>query len=346
MGERTTYLPPEALGLTEEMLQESSVTSSSEWEHYTPEFVGTKVQSLDLSATFRQIYSAQKLFQEARISQPEGIIKFKTNLPFEIVFIGDVHLGSIYTDHRAFMATIDRIRKTPNAYIALMSNLIDNGIPSQFPDTMLSNAIPPDKQVVAMRKIVQELDQEGKIIAAVTSPCHEGWTYKKTGQDINALMFGFEGRHFPVLENGGLVHLRCNKVNYTIALYHQVGPYESNFNETHALRQLNRLDLQMKADVVAGGHKHNATAQLVYEGRGKDRKIVAYIRTGTFKGTGVINDQWSIGRYGSTGEPSGESVILWPNQRRMEAHLDFETGILAQECHYLREYNQEKANGE
>jgi len=122
-----------------------------------------------------------------------------------------------------------------------------------------------------------------------------------------------------------------------MALYHMCGPFESNFNETHALRQMNRLNLGMEADIVVGAHKHNATAQMVYEKAGKHRKPVTYIRSGTCKGIGKIHDQWAVGRYGVGGEPTGQSVILWPRKKRMEAHLEFETAMLAHQSHYLYE---------
>jgi hypothetical protein len=312
-----------------EVSEEQKEKAKEEQEHFTPHFVGTQVQTLDMDMLNQQMSDAQKLYQEARISQAEGMVRIKTDRPISIFTVGDVHLGSIYCDHERFVREMATIKETPGAYIVWMSNLIDNAIPSQFPDNMLSNSIPPDKQVVAMRKIVEDLNKAGKVLGAVTSPCHEGWTYKKAGQDINALIFGFPGRRFPVLENGGLLTIKVGKVSYTVALYHQVGPFESNFNETHALRQMNRLNLQMRGDVVVGAHKHFASAQITYEGVGENVKPVAYIRSGTYKGIGKIHDAFSVGRWGTTGEPSAQSVILHADVRRMSVNLEFEAGIQA-----------------
>ena len=339
--EQKTYLPVEAQDMTEEQAQEKQSvrrkTVSKEWEHFVPEFVNTKAQSFDVKAAVKQVETGQKLFTDARLSQAEARIKIPTDLPVSVSLIGDVHFGSIYTEHQEFLDDVETVRRTPNAYAVFMSNMIDNAIPSQFPSNMLANPIPPDKQVLAMRKIAEELNKDGKLLGAITSPCHEGWTYKHTGQDVNALIYGFPDRKFPVLENGGQLHLEVGEQEYTMALYHQVGPFESNFNETHALRQLNRLNLQMKADVVAGAHRHFAAAEMVYEGTGEERKPTAYVRTGTYKGTGEIHDQFSVDRYGATGEPSAQTVELWPKVRRIEVYLEHETGILAHEAHYVME---------
>lgn len=343
MAERLTYLPPEAQGMTEEESQMREAIGhigkdkTGEWDHFTPDFVGTKAQEFDVRQASEQMDRAREMYWDARISQPEGRIKLGTDLPISIFFVGDVHLGSIYTDQKRFLREIERIRVTPNAYIIFMGNLIDNAIPSQFPSNMLANSLTPDKQVIWMRRIIQGLSQEGKVLGGITSPCHEGWTAKHTGQDVNALIYGFPERKFPVLENGGLLHLEMAKAEYTIALYHQVGPFESNFNETHALRQLNRLNLQMKGDIVAGAHRHFAAAEMVFEGTGESCRPVAYIRTGTYKGLDKYRDMFSVDRYGATGEPTGQAVEVWPNQRKMATFLEFNTAIIAHESFYLTE---------
>jgi len=293
---------------------------------------------LSIRGVRKNITEATRGYLEAKVTQPRAEIKFGTELPITIFAIGDVHYGSIYTDTDKFHQDMEEIIATPNAYIVLMSNLIDNAIPAKYPDGMLANAIPPNQQVIAMRKIIQELDEAGKILGAVESPCHEGWTYQVAGQDINKLIFGYEGRQFPILENGGHLDLRFTdgrrtKQKYRMVLYHQVGPFESNFNEVHALKQMNRLNENMQADIIIGAHKHWGATHMSYEG--KERKIVAYIRSGTYKGIGKVPDAWIQQRRGVSGEPSGESVTIYPRKRILDTHLDFETGLLAHEAHYL-----------
>lgn len=330
MAERTHYMPVEALGMTEELAQEVEMRGASQkadWTHFTPEFVDTKVQSLNLDNLFVQEKVVRQNYMEARIGQKEGRVKFNETYPVAIAYLGDLHFGSIFSNSEEIRRKFDIIGNTPNLYAVFMSNLIDNGIPSQFPSNMLNNGITPDKQVVAMRKMIQGLNDKGKVLGAVTSPCHEGWTWKHTGQDINALLFGFEGRKFPVLENGARLHLDFPEFQYMGALYHQVGPFESNFNETHALKQLNRLRQLMQCDFVVGAHRHVGTVEMVFEGNGDHRKEVAYIRSGSEKGTGELHDQWSVGKYGATGEPSGQILRLWGNEKRMSVDLNFDTGV-------------------
>jgi hypothetical protein len=344
---RETYIPVEALGMTEEMAEEAAkakaaLGSKETWAHFTPEFVGTKAQTVDVPIIFDQIAAAQKAFQEARISQPEGRVKINTDLPIAIAHLGDLHLGSVYTDAQEIRRKFHEVEATPNVYCVFMGNLVENGIPAKYPESMTTQVIPPEQQVVMMRQMIKDLSDKGKVLAAVESACHEGWTYRVAAQDINALIFGFPERQFPVLENGGVLHLNVGGAEYTGALYHNVGPFESNFNETHAGRQMNRLRQQMQADWVAVGHKHVAAAEEVWEGTGQERKMVCYLRTGTEKGTGVTHDLWSQGRYGVTGEPSGQMLHLWPGEKQMMTNLDFDTGLLAHESIMLTALAQKK----
>ncbi len=672
MTERTTWIPFEAEGMSREQAEERDTLRSrfsegipynKRWPHFTPEFVDTHSQEVNLSAIDKEVRMATNRYKEARLGQKEGNIKMETDLPFTIFFIGDIHYGSIFTDNNRMKQMAEKIKETPNTYVVLMSNLIDNAIPAQYPDSMLNNAIPPDKQVLFMRNFVKELDEAGKVLGAVESPCHEGWcvssdtqvlsrdgwktdveigeeiltfnketekfeylpvedkyvgdydgemyhfendnvdllctpdhrllyqyyysqkkkwvtkfqeankrttyagvrfwqtaeldkgvyedtisfadlaliawiitdgtirrdgavtiyqstkhpatserirevlrlnniefkerlhksgfgglpvtgfnfrptkkwlskwfpnnfklkipreimhqppekmraflrelmlgdgmkreftyvtaykslaadvqelairagikatvrkrkgvkvfdvymkepdgrnggnfvypvrregngsfskkeyqgkiwcpntknetivtrrngkvcvtgnTWKKTGQNVNALIFGYEGRRFPILENGGRLNIRCQGRNeYTLGIYHKIGPFRSNFNRTHGLKQMNRLKQNMECDVVAGAHYHVGAVEEVYEGVGDKRRVEkVYVQSGTLKGTGEVSDSWSIGRYGDTGQPTGQSVTFWPKEKRMTGSLDFDTGMLTHEAHYLRE---------
>jgi hypothetical protein len=337
--ERNTYIPVEALGLTEETSQEvkQRTQKTGEWEHYTPEFVRDKSKEIDVNDFIKQAGIVARNFENSRLSQVEGTIKLKGDLPISIVGMGDLHIGSVSCNLKEVQRKFKEIEDTPNMYCVLMSNLIENAIPSQFPSNMLNANLTPDKQVLVMRNIVESLNAKGKILGAVTSPCHEGWTWKHTGQDINTLIYGFKERNFPVLQNGGKLTIKFDKQKYTGYLYHQVGPFDSNFNKTHALKQLNRLNLRMNADFIFGAHRHVASSEVVYEGTGVDRRLTAYIRTGSEKGTGNIHDDFAVGKLGKTGEPTGSMLHLMGNKFGMMTNTDFDMGVLCHQNLYIGE---------
>lgn len=330
------FIMPESLGGTQEEDQErilGAVRRRYPDAHVTPEFVATKVQELDINQVRAQIGQATDVYRKSRIAQARSRVVINTDEPVTAVFQGDVHYGHVATDHDQFHAQVDTITGTRGLYAIWMSNMIDNAIPAQFPNNMLENVITPDKQVTVMRKVAEGMNAEGKLLATITSPCHEGWAFKHAGQDVNVLIYGFPTRKFPVLENGGQLDVQVGQENYRFALYHQGGPFNSNFNKTHVGKQLNRLQEQMKPDVVANAHNHVAAVEKTFEGKGDERRPVCYIRTGTMKGIGDVPDNFIVGRRGASGEPTGQSVTLFPNEHIVEPHLTFEEGVRSHEAH-------------
>lgn len=308
--------PPEVFAGLEEKLDGVN-TSGKSLEHITPEFTDKKSREFTFADSEKMMRARRKLWKDTKIHHLSASIQIPTPYPVLIGGIGDVHWGSLYTDERRFRRDLDTIIGTNGMYVFLMSNLIDNALPSQYPDSMLVAGLSPEEQVASMRSIVKELDERGKVLAAVESPCHEGWTWKKAGQDVNRLLF--EGLSFPILENGGIVFLKIGGHLYKVGLYHQTGPYESNFNKTHALKQLNRL--QRQCDIIIGAHKHYATVEHEYRLRTPQLTDSVYMRTGTYK----LEDRWATKRGYSGGEPSLETVVLYGDKRRMFPMLDIET---------------------
>jgi len=186
MSERMTYIPVEATGMTEEMAQEVELNRScksgkKDWDHFTPEFVGVHAQDVSVGDLLRQAQEVRVNYEKGRLEQNDGIVKFSKDAPISIAFLGDLHFGSVFAENDEIVRKFNEVRDTPNMYCVFMSNLIDNAIPSQFPSNMLNNSLNPDKQVLGMRKMIEELNTKGKVLGAVTSPCHEGWTWKHTG---------------------------------------------------------------------------------------------------------------------------------------------------------------------
>ena len=126
-------------------------------EHVTPEYIDTKVSECDLEEVREAIDGRLQLRDSHMLAQAEAAVDLSGEASPLIVLLGDVHYGSGDSDYDLFHSHIDLISNSPNVYTILMSNMIDNAIPAQYPDGMLQNVIPPEQQVAAMRKIVAVL---------------------------------------------------------------------------------------------------------------------------------------------------------------------------------------------
>ncbi len=295
-----------------------------EQEHSTPEFEGVRRPILTWKESLVVADARRTQWQEKRPYTESAEVTLDTGGPVTIFGMGDWHYGSVYCDTDTLRRDLNAIAATPNAYMVLMSNLIDNGNPSQFPDSMLANSMTPHDQVKAINDLVKGLDEKGKIIGAVKSPCHEGWLWKKSGVDINELLF--EDTTFPLLDNGGKLTVHLPGQDYKGYLFHQTGPFNSNFNKSHNVQQMQRLLLRGDADFVMAAHNHVGEAMQTYYGVGSRRTDVAYLRTGSYKGNVsgdpvVTPDMWNRDQRGSDGEPGAESIMLFPRKRVMQTFL-------------------------
>lgn len=318
------FAPPEVFSSLEQQLEK--LERSDTVKHITPEYIDTKVMSVNLAELVELSKSKRNNWKKGKIEQDTATIKIDSDFPLLLVFLGDIHFGSVYVDYDRFNRDYHNILDTPNAYVILMSNLIDNFLPTQFPDHLLMATMTPEEQVIAMRRYVMDLDSKGKILGAVISPCHEGWTFKKAGQNINKLLFGYEGRTFPILDNGGKLLLNLGELEYYIALYHQIGPFNSNLNKNNGTQRMLQLH-HPKADIVAAAHHHTAEAMATYYGREELQREVAFLRTGTYK----LDDSWAKGRGYIGGEPSAVSVMIYPETKRLQPYLDLNMAIEAQQ---------------
>lgn len=284
--------------------------TEGDWSHFTPAFLDTKTQDLDTLQILRTIQEGQKVARAEKISQPEAKVKIDTALPASVFFIGDIHLGSTFTNTKLWEAHRQAILDTDGAYVVFLHNLVDNAI--KFEGGHLDNVIHPVEQFKLMQAEIKQLDKAGKVLAVIDSDCHEGWSYVKTGIPASNLLYGYQGRNFPVLENGGLLNLQVGKEKYDIGLWHKAGPFNSQFNPEHALRQNRRMSGRL-TDVEAGAHNHVSAVSEDWEGYKERGKKVVYVRCGTYKGVWLkdktpLHDRFVVDRRGISGEPPGNSV--------------------------------------
>lgn len=304
-------------------------------EHFTPDFVRLQGQTPEQIDLIQQAARVRRELYSAEFSgQTEAEVKVKGKLPVTIVHIGDIHWGSIFCNQDLWDSHRKTILETPGVYVMLYHNLVDNAIPGKFPDGTLSNGVPPQEQFTIMQHWIRELESRGKILGAVDGDCHEGWSWSVAGQSPGKLLYGYKGRKFPLLQNGGILTVKFAGDQFRIGMWHKQGPFNSRFNPEHALRQNRRLYHEGGTDLEVGAHYHDATASMSYEGNYGQRRPVGWLRVGTYKGVrgGNLTDKWAVDKFGTSGEDPAPSTILMPEGHIFDTTLDFETGIAKHEA--------------
>jgi len=305
------------------------------WKHFTPEFLDTHSQDLETADVLRAVENRKAVYSAEKIGQMEGHVEIETDMPVTIFQIGDIHSFSMFCNQELWEQHREKVLETPGTYMMFYHNLVDNAIPARYPDNMLKNTMPPDVQFKTMQKWIKELDGEGKVLAAIEGDCHEGWSYQVAGVSASNLLYGYEGRNFPILENGGIMNVGVGEQKYSIGMWHKQGPYHSNFNPEHSLRQNRRLRREGSTDAEVGAHHHRAAASSNYVGSRHDMRPVHFVRVGTYKGVPTvlgegedyITDTWAVDRFGTSGEPPAPSIMAWADRHVLDNTLDFDTGL-------------------
>jgi len=177
-------------------------------------------------------------------------LKFKFNgkKPAKIVFLGDVHHGSIYSDSAAFDVTLEKIKKDKDIKIILMGDLIENASANSVGSGVYEQTMNPSKQV---KDIVAKLKPFEKQILYSHRGNHEERSFRFDGFDIGETMADSLG--VPYIRNMCICDVEVGKISYRIYTWHGHGSSQMTAGRVKILQ---RQAETVEADVYAMGHVH------------------------------------------------------------------------------------------
>lgn len=167
----------------------------------------------------------------------------------EVVFIGDVHLGSPQCDVGRFLRMIDYCYKN-NLYIFLMGDLIEMATRDSIGAGVYEQEFIGQSQFELMVDYLTPL-AEKRLILGILAGNHEKRVYDRTGVDVSKA-FARE-LQIPYLGDAGWNKWKVGNQTYYIYTLH--GRTNARFEGT-ALLALERLSASFSADLVAMGHAH------------------------------------------------------------------------------------------
>lgn len=192
-----------------------------------------------------------------------------------IAFMSDLHMGGRGVDHEAIVKHAKLIARTPNMYVYLGGDPVENYVIDKLAHAgREAHLVPPSAQWRLFRYVVELLLESGSLIATGAGN-HDLWTHRVAGVDgtLSAL------RDLPVIYTGegGYLNLEFGHAEYTIFRKHRPG-FSSRYNPGHSARQALRFATRL-ADIVVIEHQHEPNIEV---GRmfGEER---VFLRTGSYK---------------------------------------------------------------
>jgi hypothetical protein len=229
-------------------------------------------QSSSLSEQLTTLHQLSEATRQKELWKDEVEIKVKTRgLPFMLLPLSDLHIGSGGVDYQSLQKHLDFIKNNP-VYTVLVGDLADNFSPIKHPTAIREDVVSPTDQWAITRSFFKKYEDK---ILAVVSGNHDEWT-GAVGIDIYRWLT--EDLNIPLLKGGGVLRLNIDDNQFKVRLWHKIARLNSQFNYTHAGKQALRLAGD-DSDVVITGDKHLGGIEQTHIGN-KKRTIV---QLGTFK---------------------------------------------------------------
>ena len=203
---------------------------------------------------------------------PEGLQVIKVSLPedieeIEIIPIGDTHTGDSMYDESHLKDVIAYVLDSPNRYVILNGDLINNAIKTAISDTYGFNH--PEHEIAHVARLFMQIKDR---ILAIGTGNHEERTARLTGIDPSryiSVRLGLEDRY---ADNSFLLFVSVGKSYssrsgntkqqvYSFFVQHGFGGGKKNGSKLNNLNDADKIVAD--ADVYIMGHTHTPIANVM-----------------------------------------------------------------------------------
>ena len=271
-------------------------------------FQDKKQQTVDFQRITNHIKESAAIAREADISQEEATVVVQPeypDLPIHAVWLTDVHYGSMGVDYERLERHLEIIKTTPNTYVIVGGDMIDNFSPAKHPVAMLGDAISPQLQTQAFLERLKELDRKSKLLAVgygnheefIAMAGYDYWT--SFLHDVQA----------PIFSSNGLLNINLIRETYRVGIFHKFWG-RSFINVSNRGKRAMEYGGYKDMEIVLIGDDHQYSAE-DFDKNGEER---ATIDGGTYKLFDKTGGRWGLGK---AGRP-GKSLCLFPQVHHWE----------------------------
>ena len=275
--------------------------------------------------TYLQSWDSVRKKIKLRKKKPKSIgykeVSFQTDEAILVVWSGDWHLGSEFTQEDKWTKMIDDIYESPNTYLITGGDLIDNFAKHSPGGAIYDQNMTPSQALNMAAMAINHL--KDKILGMVQG-CHDAWSYTRDATDITYNLsediLGYN------LGHAGYINLSVGSSEYRIYARHKYRN-SSRYNLLHGVKTQFREKGEF--DIGLAAHLHTPGYEMAII-RGKKMYSV---RCGSFK----ITDRWQDHNNFGSAVPLMPAMYLNNKQKQIIVFENYEDGIK-----YLR--SSEKKN--
>lgn len=260
--------------------------------------------------------------------------RVKDNEPIIVVFMSDLHIGHIWTQHKQLRLDCETIRNTPGIYTILGGDLIDNVTTGVAPRGMHHENISPGMvQKMLAEELTEYLGAEN-VLAMILGNHDE---FSKKSDDFDVVRYLAKHIGCPYLGAFGFVNVQLGKQEYRLLVGHQFR-MGSSFNLTHPVKRFWEFHGDSNTDATFLGHRHEGATETAP----KQKTDRFWAQSGTYLKRSVYSQRLGFGE----ARPTMPGVLLWPDTHTvMGIHDVFAHGpwLLEAACRDYRERTAKKS---
>lgn len=248
------------------------------------------------------------------------VITMEHNHPIGIVFLGDMHIGSVATDYPRLTWLLSALRN-PNIplWVCSIGDILDSMIWPNVRFEQQKSGVDMEEEIAAAAWWLDEVVKAGRMLG-ICAGNHDLVSGKMTGNDhLNNVMQRLSVKNIPYHPYELNLTIELGGVSYEIRLRHKVQG-NSGWNPAHGVAKAHRWD-DGDADIIVAGHTHRSGAQEV-KIKGKTRWG---IQVGAYKRS-ELDDYAKENGFANENLHPDYTAILWPQTRKIEV-LPTETAL-------------------
>src|SRR5258706_5842411 len=290
-----------------------------------PEFRVIKVEPAMLpreekTKLMLEVIAKSQRLEKDNMGRESVTIGVNHNDAIEVIYLADLHVGSLAAGLDPLLDLVDYILANPNVVVVDLGDSVE-GIKAEYLDTNRT-ALDLQQQIDLVRAVVYEpLAKSGRLLAMVSDYWgHPGWA--QDASTLNPWISMTKGIDVPLIQNGGELKIKFANGDVVKEKMWHNPPGSSAVDPVSGLRdEALTTSESSRADIYESAHIHcSAVAEEVYAG---GRIKVTYISAGTLKGSGTeaARDKYGTKLGKRRSDPMAQGVIIEPRTRGKERKI-------------------------
>lgn len=266
------------------------------------------------------VMAAMIQYQKEVLALDTEVDEIDVHLPAQpslIIYMSDLHMGHVKSDHEQIIMDCEWIKNTPDVYVVFGGDLIDNvNIMTAMRGSFHENISAVDIQKYYMDDMVAYLGKE-KILGMILGN-HDEWSMQSDA--FNPIKYVSDKYGIPYMGAFGFINAWAGDERYRMLIGHQFRTGNSKLNLTLAAKRFWEEHGDSDTDATFLGHRHEGASEFAPKQQGRER---LFAQAGSYQISSRYSQRKSFGKT----SPKMPGLVVFPDKHHLiPVHHSFMDG--------------------